>query len=174
MASKTLMVLASVLALGLSTAARAAVHPSHALNKMKGEYRFNPDGDYSDAPIEFTIGDKGTIRVTRWNADTYAIDDKDAPQAKLAPLNLSSDIGPEGLLVASILLQSGSDEQTYTYHVRLSVNEIEENKIELVLVDVLFTENDGPNHATSLHKIGGALLKKNPATGAYKPISKLK
>jgi hypothetical protein len=155
-------ILASVVAMFISTSIASASE----LTDFSGKYKFQLVGLFSDDQIELLINRSNQVKVVRYTGDEAL----GIPQVQMAIHNFDNQLGPLTLPIASLYFVIGSDEETHTFVVRM-VNEMNPTPA-LVLVDSIYTINDGPNSIATVRRNAVKAWRWNKETKSYESLKK--
>lgn len=137
----------------------ASVHPTHALNVLRGNYSFK-DAITGDK-VEFSINEKGFIdlldNTTYFNA-----------QSKID--SISNGIGPGGLSILTVMLAGGSDEQETSLIIRIYPEQDQSTVTRLL--DIVYLENDGPNELSWAQIQDKVRLTKKDKNGLWSEVKR--
>ena len=123
---------------------------------MPADYILNVDGD----TIKFSIDSDLKVQMDIVNEDYEGI--LDINQVK-------STFGTPILPIVNLSLNTGSDEESMTYVVRVS---FEQNgkSVLIRLIDIVKSMNDGPNEISTLYIIDDATLLRKSKNGKFVEI----
>lgn len=155
------MKLLLALVLALPMLANASLSYEHYMNIIKGEYKIVLDpaeSVFSDV-IEFKITNSGKITLS------------DELEGSTHTNFFVNDMGPIGLPTTTVMAYYYSDEQTEGYNLTLSAEEGEPSRV--LIQDLVFTANDGPNEWTFIEKVKKYKVLKKDKSGKYREVTKI-
>lgn len=141
--------------------ANASLTYEHYMNIIKGEYKIVLDSSetvFTDI-IEFKLKNTGDIVAS------------EELESKTFTNFFTNDIGPIGLPTTTVMLYYYSDEQTEGYNLTISAEEGRPSRV--LIQDLVFTANDGPNELTSIQRVNKFKVFKKDKDGLYQKINKL-
>ncbi len=160
------LILCLILA-SLSSLASANVHDAYVRSKLAGDYQLTVSEFFfnDNITLQFAIDLAGKISVETTAVGT---DDKVVDSAKLVWVR-STNGDLAGLPVVTVVLSTGSDEEWHDLQVRLSFREIDNGKLEMLVLDAIETNHEGPNQASEVNRRKVIVTKKDKA-GVFQAI----